>query len=187
MAPPSSSDTVLVTSYTRDKLGRATRVTDPAGMETTSAYDLLSRRTEEVRDAGGGGLAIKTTWKYDEWDGTNEVYYDVIEAWEDAENHQDTEYVYGAAKHPNKVTKTTYPDTGDVVATYNDDGTVATRVDQRGWTTTYTYDDARRVTAEAVTGAGLVGTSALTYAYRCLCQVVSGERGDSLLSLTNRS
>jgi len=167
-SPPSSSDTVLVTSYARDKLGRVTTVTDPAGMETTYDYDMLGRRTEEIRDAAQGGLAIKTTWQYDQWDGANEVYYDVIEAWEDAQNHQDTEYVYGAAKHPYKVTTTTYPDTGDVVATYNDDGTVATRVDQRSWTTTYTYDDALRVTAEAVTGAGLVGTSALTYAYDAL-------------------
>jgi len=156
-------------------------------METTYDYGMLSRKTEEIQDAGQGGLAIKTTWQYDQWDGTNEVYYDVIEAWEDAQNHQDTGYVYGAAKHPHKVTKTTYPDTGDVVATYNDDGTVATQLDQRGWTTSYTYDDALRVTAESVTGAGVVGTSALTYAYRCLCQVVCGERGASLLSLTKRS
>jgi len=34
-------------------------LTDPAGMETTSAYDMLSRRTEEVQDAAQGGLAIK--------------------------------------------------------------------------------------------------------------------------------
>lgn len=71
--------------------------------------------------------------------------------------------------------------------TYNDDGTAATSVDQRGWTTTYTYDDALRVTAEAVTGSGLVGTSAVAYAYRCVCQVVCGRRGFSSLSLTNRS
>jgi len=44
-------------------------VTDPAGMETTSAYDMLSRRTEEIQDAGQGGLAIKVTWQYDDWDG----------------------------------------------------------------------------------------------------------------------
>jgi len=36
-------------------------------METTYDYDMLGRRTEEVRDAGGGGLAIKTTWEYDQW------------------------------------------------------------------------------------------------------------------------
>ena len=28
----------------------------------------------------------------------DEVFYDVIEAWEDAQNHQDTEYYYGAVK-----------------------------------------------------------------------------------------
>ncbi|MHC4481571.1 MAG: hypothetical protein ACYS1C_11470 [Planctomycetota bacterium] len=94
------------------------------------------------------------TWKHDQWDGTNAVYYEVIEAWEDGSNHQATKYYYEAAKHPGKVTKTTYPDTDDVTATYNDDGTVATRVDQRSWTVTYTYDDARRVTQESVTGTG---------------------------------
>jgi RHS repeat-associated protein len=137
-------------------------------METTYAYDLASRKTEEVQDAGTGGLQIKVTWKYDQWDGTNEVYYDVVEAWEDGSTHQDTKYVYGAAKHPGAVTVTTYPDSGDVTVTYNDDGTVATRTDQRSWTVTYTYDDAKRVTAEAVTGTGLVGTTAVTYAYDAL-------------------
>ncbi|KPK80244.1 MAG: hypothetical protein AMJ81_12325 [Phycisphaerae bacterium SM23_33] len=71
----------------------------------------------------------------------------MIEAWEDSQTHQDTEYYYGAAKHPGAVTKTTYPDSGDVTVAYNDDGTVNTRTDQRGWTVTYTCDDARRVTA----------------------------------------
>ncbi|MFO7956709.1 MAG: hypothetical protein R6X33_06375 [Candidatus Brocadiia bacterium] len=44
-----------MTTYTRDKLGRTTNVTDPEGMEITSAYDQLSRKTEEVRDAADGG------------------------------------------------------------------------------------------------------------------------------------
>jgi len=37
----------------------------------------------------------------------------LLEAWEDAQNHQDTEYVYGAAKHPGAVTKTVYPGTAE--------------------------------------------------------------------------
>jgi len=120
---PASSDTVHVTSYTRDKLGRVTQVTDPEGLETTYAHDLLGRKTEEIRDMAQGGLAVKTTWKCDQWDGTDSVYYDELEAWEDAQNHQDTGYVYGAAKHPYKVTKTTYPDSDDVDVTCNADGT----------------------------------------------------------------
>ena len=56
-SPPASSDTVLVTGSARDQLGRVTTVTDPAGMQTTYDYDLLGRRTEEVRDAAQGGLA----------------------------------------------------------------------------------------------------------------------------------
>ncbi len=91
-----------------------------------------------------------------------------VEAWEDAQNHQDTAYYYGAAKHPGAVTKTVYPDSDDVTVAYNDDGTVNTRTDQRDWTVTYTYDDARRVTQESVSGNGLVGTSAVTYAYDAL-------------------
>ena len=162
-----------IIGYEYGKLRRNTKLTDPEGMETTYSYDMLSRKTEEIQDAAQEGLAIKVTWKYDEWDGTDEVYYDVIEAWEDAQNHQDTKYYYAAAKHPGAVTKTTYPDSGDVTLTYNDDVTVATRVDQRSWTVTYTYDDAKRVAAEAVTGAGLVGTSAVTYAYDALGRATS--------------
>lgn len=52
--PPSSSDSVHVTGYEFDKLGRTTKVSDPAGMETTYAYDMLSRKTEEVQDAAQG-------------------------------------------------------------------------------------------------------------------------------------
>jgi len=91
-----------------------------------------------------------------------------VEAWEDAQNHQDTEYYYGAAKHPGAVTRTVYPDSDDVTVAYNDDGTVNTRTDQRDWTVTYTYDDARRVTQESVSGNGLVGTSAVTYGFDAL-------------------
>ena len=64
-----SSGTRTYVTYSRDKLGRVTTLSDPAGMETTSAYDLLGRKTEEVRDAAQGGLAIKTAWEYDQWDG----------------------------------------------------------------------------------------------------------------------
>ncbi|MFO8006701.1 MAG: hypothetical protein R6V05_03100, partial [Candidatus Brocadiia bacterium] len=165
---PSSSDTVHVTTYTYDKLGRTTKVTDPLGMETTYAYDMIGRKTEEIRDAATGGEQIKTTWKFDQWDGTNEVYYDTIQAWEDDTNHQDTSYYYGAAKHPGKVTKTVYPDSGEVTVAYNDDGTVSTRTDQRSWQVSYTYDNARRVTQEDVTGTGLVGTTQVTYSYDAL-------------------
>lgn len=102
------------------------------------------------------------TWQYDDWDVGDEVYYDTIEAWEDAENHQDTEYYYGAAKHPGAVTETVYADVGDVAVTYNDDGKVAAGTDQ--WDRT------------------------VTYACRCPCQVVcDGERGICSLSLMNCS
>ena len=61
-----------------------------------------------------------------------------------------------------------YPDSGEVTVAYNDDGTVHTRTDQRGWTVTYSYDDAKRVTEESVSGQNLVGTSDVTYAYDAL-------------------
>jgi YD repeat-containing protein len=128
-------------------------------MVTTYAYDLMGRKTEEVVDSAS--LAIKTTWLYDQWDGGESVFYDVIQAWEDAENHQDTEYYYGADEHPSAVTKTTYPDSGDVTVTYNDDGTVATRTDQRGWTVAYTYDDALRRARGGAHPAARAGAHAL--------------------------
>jgi hypothetical protein len=108
---------------------------EPDGCAPCSTTSGLSSR------ASAASVAI---WEQDRWDGTNEVYSDVIEAWEDGSNDQDTEYVYGAAKHPEKVTTTTYPDSGEVVVSYNDDGTVATRVDQRSWTATRTYGSGNR-------------------------------------------
>jgi YD repeat-containing protein len=120
------------------------------------------------RPSEGFELGIKVTWKYDQWDGTGEIYYDVIEAWEDGSTHQDTKYHYGAAAHPYSVSKTVYPDAGSVTVTYNGYGAVATRTDQRSWTVTYTYDDARRVTQEDVTGTGVNGTTQVKYTYDAL-------------------
>ena len=131
-----------VTTFEYDKLGRQTKVTDPYGRYTTTDYDMFSRKATQIADAAAGGLQIKVTWVYDSWDGTNSIYYDEVRAWEDASNHQDTKYYYGAAKHPSAVTKTVYPDSGEVTVVYNDDGTVASSTDQRGWTVSFTYDDA---------------------------------------------
>jgi RHS repeat-associated protein len=152
-------------------------------METTYAYDFLSRKTQAIVDAAQGGEQIKTTWLYDQWHTTGEYYSDVLEAWEDGSNHQDTEYHYAVLKHPTQASKTTYPDSGDVTRTFSDDGTVATLTDQRGWQTSYTYDDALRVTQESVSGTGLVGTSAVTYAFDALGRLTSvtdnNDPGDS--------
>ena len=170
---PSSSDSVHVTSYTYDKLGRTTQATDAAGMQTTYAYDMLSRKTEEIQDAAQGGLGVKVTWVYDQWDGTNSVYYETIQAWKNGQSHEDTVYTYGAAKHPYAVTKTTYPDSGYVTVTYSDNGTVASGSDQRSWQVQYTYDDVWRVTQESVSGNGLIGTSTVTYAHDALGRLTS--------------
>jgi len=67
-----------------------------------------------------------------------------------------------------RVTKTVYADGGEIRITYNPDGTVATRTDQREWTTTYTYDDMGRVASETVSPETVPGTQSITYDYDAL-------------------
>ncbi len=43
-------------------------------------------------------------------------------------------------KAADRLTKTVYPDGGEVQLTYNADASFASRVDQRGWKTSFTYD-----------------------------------------------
>lgn len=49
---------------------------------------MSARKTQSVRDAATGGLQIKVTYLYDQWDGTDSCYYDRVRAWEDDTNSE---------------------------------------------------------------------------------------------------
>ena len=68
--------------------GSVTQVTDAEGMAATYDHDLLGRKTDEIADAAQSGLGIKVTWKHDQWDGVDAVYYEVVEAREDGSTRQ---------------------------------------------------------------------------------------------------
>ena len=73
-----------------------------------------------------------------------------------------------------RVTKITYPDAGVVTFTYNTDGSLATRTDQRGWTTTFErdLDNGQMKVTETVTG-GAAGTTQVVYKYDGLGRIKS--------------
>jgi len=88
----------------------------------------------------------------------------------------------------NLVTSVVYPDGKSVLSAYNPDGTLLTKTDQRGWTTTFTRDGLGRVTQEDVStlqGRPVEGTVRVIYRYdglgRTILQTSRDNRG--LMSL----
>ena len=79
------------------------------------------------------------------------------------------------------MSKVVYPDAGEVTMTYNENGTLATRIDQRKWKTTYSYDEQVRVTQETVTAeqgadpASVQGTRNVRYSYDALGRLTKVE------------
>ena len=171
-----SDDNHLVTSYAYgcdSTLGAYASVTDPKGIETVNYADRLGRTTRTVESIDG--IDRGTLYQYDESSGS--YYQDTITAKNEPYGDQVTKYVRGDPQDATRVTETIYPDTGSVVVTYNANGAVTTRTDQRKWQTTHTRDALGRVTREevaALDGANpfsVVGTKLVTRTYDALGRV----------------
>ena len=171
--PNASSSTVLVTQYAYGwdtTEGKAySEMTDAAGTVARSFSDKLGRTTKVIEDYGDQKINRTTTYAYDLLDTD---YYDSITALNGAEDSQVTKYWRDDDVNASRVTKVTYPDStsGTDVVTYafHVDGTPDTRVDQRGWTTTYAVNAGGRVDNEVVTGTGVTGTKNVRYTYDAL-------------------
>jgi RHS repeat-associated protein len=154
----------LLTTYTYDDAGRLEVVSDPEEIETKTFYDDLSRRTSVAENyvnfshpttGIGGGTNNQedrvTSWTYN---GLGNI--ESLTAYNgSSSDDQVTEYDYDDGYNASLNTRIIYPDsTGgsdDVEMTYNIDGSLATRTDQRGVVMTYTYDTARRLSREGAT------------------------------------
>jgi len=170
--PASSDSDKIVSKFTYDGLGRTTQVTDPEGRVTETSYDKLSRVTAVAEDKNGKNRT--TTYVYDQYDETEEAYFDQITA----DNGGETKYFYADPKDAVRVTKVVYPDSGEVVMTYDNNGAGATRQDQRDWKTTFTRDALGRVTQETVTQEGataITGTKNVRYTYDALSRLLTIE------------
>ena len=166
----SCHSTKLVTKYSYDGLARTTQVTDPEARVTETAYDKLSRVTSTAEDKNS--INRSTTYAYDQEDAQGK-FYDKITA----DNGGITKYYRDDAKDATWASKVIYPDSGEVTYTYNNDGTLATRTDQRSWVTAYTRDSLDRVTQEAATksGGSVDGTRYVRYTYDVLGRLLTVE------------
>ena len=165
-----SSANRLVTQYSYESdTGRLSIVTDAAGKKSRTLYDRLGRRTYLAENYNNFDGTLSKIG-----DDTNipDASVDRVTAWEyngldeitkltayngNSTTTQVTEYKYTDANDSSLVSLTKYPDGNtdtsgsnqdNVQMSYNLDGTLATRKDQRGVVLTYTYDNARRLLRE---------------------------------------
>lgn len=91
---PSRSDTVLVTSYSYDSAGRVQDTTDPRGIVTRTAYDMLGRTTQvtEAYTDGSPSAADDRITQYT-YDGVGHIL--TMKAVLPSSTFQTTQYVYG--------------------------------------------------------------------------------------------
>ena len=134
-------------TYAYDDNGNLTLLTDREGRQAKYEYDNLDRVTKVTEDDGTGGLKRITEYEYDGLD--NVLTLTAHAATNGTGAEQITTYKYDTA---GRLTKVIYPDNVAVSSngiarfTWNDAGTVATRTDQKGVVTTYTYNDLHRLT-----------------------------------------
>jgi RHS repeat-associated protein len=143
----------LQTTFDYDAAGRKIREVKPNGVNTTYTYWAAGQKKAEVADAdpisgqpdGDTTPNIKQTteWSYDRVGRLKTIAGYTNEA--NSSTRQETEYAYNDL---GSVTDIYYPDYDDSVSTikgriqyaYFANGQVATRTDQRGIETKYTYD-----------------------------------------------
>jgi YD repeat-containing protein len=168
---PTSSATVLVTSYAYNSLGLVQDVTDPMGLVNRTYYDNLGRVTQTIQDYTNGTETaesnISTEYGYDGNDNVTSVQAD-----QPGGTHQKTAYVYGvttasgsgvnsndllsAVQHPDKTNGSPSSSEQDTYLV-NALGQVIQSADRNGNIHQLTYDVLGRLTADAVTtpGAGV--------------------------------
>ena len=159
--PSPSTDAVPVLYYTYDDSTHTKTATDAMGYVTKAITDALDR-TYRVEEADG---ETEERWTWTQYDGLSNTVKLVADIDKDDSisggvvttdaDSQVTMYTFGDAYNASLLTEIAYPDkqdSSDVVAvTYNLDGTMATRTDQRGTVITYDYDNNRRLSKQRVT------------------------------------
>ena len=174
LTPPApllaSTSNAIRTLYAYDDLGRTVSVTDPDNMTTSTSYDMLSRVATVTEDVGSDTHTNRVTeYDYDQQD-AGHVLYETVTAHNDS-TPQVTSYYHGDAVDVALVSQITYPDAGEVTFSFNRDGTLASKTDQRDWTISYIRDGLGRVTqesAEATGSTSLEGSNIISYEYDAL-------------------
>ncbi|HEV3447791.1 MAG TPA: DUF4214 domain-containing protein [Gemmataceae bacterium] len=173
-APPTPSDTALVTSYSFSLAGWLQDVTDPRGIDTRTVYNALHETTQTIQDYTNGTPTSNTnkTTNY-AYDGDGNLLS--LTAVEPGGLYQKTGYIYGVTTgagstiNSNDVLAATqYPDpsTGNPSSTLQETYTVnglgqnLTKTDRNGNVHTFSFDVLGRQTVDAVTtlGSGVDGS-----------------------------
>ncbi|MFH1022688.1 MAG: FN3 associated domain-containing protein, partial [Planctomycetota bacterium] len=132
---PDGGETTFAYDNTANVLTKTVKVTgggSPTYFVTTYTYDNAYRQSQMIEDAGSGHLNIETDRYYDTLHRLT-----TLRAVNGAQN-QDTVYTYDDENH---VLTETYPDSGVVVYTYDLDGKLETRTDQKGQVTKFYYSN----------------------------------------------
>ena len=182
-APTASSNTALVSLQTYNGASGLTEtLIDPSGTTNKLFYDRLGRRTyvaENFSDfnasteAGTGDATDKSKDKVTKWiyDGPSRLKQLVaMDANADGSlaDNQATTYLYEDAVSAALQTNAIYPDSSDTTSsgtdqvklTYNVDGSLSQRTDQRGTVIGYSYSNTRLPSIQSVTtlGSGVDGS-----------------------------
>jgi hypothetical protein len=168
-APTASANTYLVTQYAYwPDSARLQTVTDPLGTVTKTWYDNLGRQTyvahnwqNFVPPSTGSGNPNDRVTQY-VYSGPTQLYQLVAmdPAGTRSSTNQVTTYAYTDPVDATRKTSETYPDSGVVSFSYNVDGSLAQRTDQRGTVLAYAYTNNRLLSSVSATtlGTGVDGT-----------------------------
>jgi RHS repeat-associated protein len=174
----------LTTTFALDGVDRTTSITDPRGLTTTTSFDLAGRQTSVIEDAiGGGALQRQTDYAYDR------LSQLITQTAKNKSNggatlaDQVTQYRYDTM---DRLLRTAYPDAGDISPScadcvknvYDLAGRVTSMTDQRGVTTTMTYDLRGLVLTKSVASANIRDT----YTYDALSRAETAQRGTTTVS-----
>ncbi|MFN8707534.1 MAG: RHS repeat domain-containing protein, partial [Planctomyces sp.] len=172
-APTASSETVLVTLSAYDgATGRQNIVTDPMGYQTKTFFDDAGRSewvAEDYDDFDPATLTTISDTTDDSKDRVTKTEYDgagnttkLIAYNGSSTSLQNTVYLFENSVSVSRNTNTIYPDSSDTTSagtdqikvTYNADGSVSQRTDQRGTIIAYSFDSLRRSQSQKVTTLG---------------------------------
>ena len=155
---PARSSTVLVNSTTYNTAGNAANQTDPAGVQTTRAYDDADRLITLVENATGTAPEKRTTgYQY-----TDDGWLKKLISENADTGQQVTEWIYGvtpsngSALYSNRqVYQKLFPDAANPVTyAYNRQLQLTAQTDQIGTARSFTYDKLGRFLADTVTAFG---------------------------------
>jgi YD repeat-containing protein len=128
-------------------------VTDPAGKIIDRYGDALGRLVTVVEDPDGS--AFSTSYGYDVFDNLTKA--EQIEG----ATKQERQFAYSSL---GRLTTAENPETGTLQFSYNAAGDLATRLDNRGFSTALLYDDLHRVISKTYGNDGGI-TPGVTYTY----------------------